>query len=179
MVANKREKTQYQRPGSGGPLVTEPGYVMPSVPSVPDELETVGPQGKPGSKVESDLKQPPVPDVLEEPKHVGVGEAVPVRVVNFTRELDRISRHTMYRHVLAAGQRMVVPARRNRLSLRLRCVTDAGEVSISHDGIGDGFPLVTGQPDVEITSQASVWIQNNEVTDMTVGIVEEYVTELR
>lgn len=175
----KRETTRYQRPGSGGPLVTEPEYVRPDTPSVPDELETVGPAGAPGSKVESDLKQPPLPEVLPEPKHVGVGDAVPVRVVNFTRELDRITRHTMYRYTLAAGQRTLIPGRRNRLTLRIRSVTDTGQVAISHDGMGDGFPLVTGQPDVELTSQDHVWLVNNEETDMVVGVVEEYVTELR
>src|SRR5690606_41607645 len=103
-----KSKTRYQRPRpDAGQLLTEPGYEAPDEPNVPDLLETTA---------EDTLKRPEtvVPEALPEPHHVNLSEAVPGRVVNFTRELDRITGVTARQYTIAPLGTVTLPGRRDR-----------------------------------------------------------------
>lgn len=170
------QRARYQRPGVDyGRLGLEPEYEAPDQPSVPDTIETTADdtEHRPDTKV---------PEVLPEPHHVAVGEAVPVRIIEPVRVLDRITRATLYSYILAAGQRVVLPGRRNRLRLRLRSTTDGETIEVSHQDnlLSSGpFPLVAGQPDIELKSQGTVYVRNPGANEATLGVVEEYVTEIQ
>jgi hypothetical protein len=168
------ERTKYQRPGvDSGNLPTEKGYERPDTPSVQDILDR---SDKPAPREAA-------PEVLPPSPGTGLGDAVPVRVVNFARELDRITRTRFYSYAIAPRKAVLVPGQRNRLRAIVRTVEPvdpAAMVELRNDKGVTGFVLVVGQPDLEVMSMGSFWLYNPDDTDtITVSIMEEYVTELR
>lgn len=170
MAKSRPWATRYQRPGTAsGKLVTEEPYEAPNQPSTPDNvLETT-------AKDSAEREPDRVPDVLPPPSHVDLGEAVPVRIVQFTRELDRVTRFAASSRDIGANESLVlVSARRNRSRL---LVTNAGQnpVILGHQLGTSGYPLAGGAT-VELFHTASVWAFS--ASGSTVGIIEEYTTEL-
>lgn len=164
---------RYDRPGpDSGNLLNVPKYQAPEEPSVPDVLETT-------ESAETRPRPPLEPEYLPEPAPVN---PVPVHVVNYTRDLVQLTRATFYNYAVEPQKVMTIPGRRNRLRMTLRSTTADAVLYLSHSaGAGvNGFPLVTGQPDVELQNQGTVYVYNDHDTDtFIVGVVEEYVTELK
>lgn len=171
-----KPKTRYQRPGpDAGQLLTESDYEAPDEPSVPDVLETT-------AEDTLERSETAVPEVLPEPHHVNLSEAVPVRVVNFTRELDRVTGFTARQYTIAALGSVTIPGRRNRTRLVLSNSDGTLSVYFGHEDIrnaGVGYPLLPGK-EVEQFHQGTIYVHNADDTDsVIIGVHEEYVTELR
>lgn len=161
-MTKRREHTRYQVPGPQNLKPTEPGYVLPDQPTLEAQETTVE------------------PDVLPPPAHVDIGQAVPVRVVNFARELDRVRRFTASSMGVSAGsERILVPQQRSRTRLVVKNGDSmAGPVYISPGISGTNGFVLNGGEEIELFTQSTVWVCNPGMSEITVSVLSEYVTEL-
>lgn len=113
---------------------------------------------------------------------VTITEAVPVRVVEFAREPDRLRRFTTTQFTVGPGQTIPLPLARDRIRVTLSNMDTANTVYIGHTSsvnASTGFPLGFGKAQ-PIEAHNSIYIHNGHDTDsIVVGVLTEYVTELQ
>lgn len=124
--------------------------------------------------------------VEEVPPSATVDNTVDVRVVNFAREPDRFRDARIYKLAVPAGVRVSIARRRERtqLTLRVDSANATDVVYIGHEkGTTDktGYPLYGGTtyPHVIMHAQRGWELYNPGVDDLTVAIIDEFITELK